>query len=36
MEMVGRTQFQSRTVGQEYDFLIWLDEVRAAVALRSK
>ena len=32
-EMVGRSQFQERTVGQEYDFLIWLNEVRAAEAL---
>jgi erythromycin esterase-like protein len=32
-EMVGRSQFQERTVGQEYNFLIWLNEVRAAEAL---
>ncbi|MEO6003729.1 MAG: erythromycin esterase family protein [Opitutus sp.] len=33
MELVGRAQFQSRTVGAEYDFLIWLSEVRGTEAL---
>jgi erythromycin esterase len=33
MEMVDEHQYRDRVVGAEYDFLIWLAEVRATVAL---
>lgn len=32
-EIVGKKQFQKRTVGSEYDFLIWLKDVQAARGL---